>query len=349
MTAPNMRSLLIINLGGIGDLLLSTGALSALRAALPHTRIDLLAVGRGVDFMKPYGLFDNLYRLKLNSYAAVFSELYSLRNNRYDLAVNMRTIVSKTAGLKLFVLMKAIGAKQWAGRDTDGNGFYFDIKTPETLITDQPEFLFDAATVLSLGIPVPDPAAIYVPVTEADKTAAQATLRSAGILPGDTVIGINPGGAVSHRWPAERFIEAIRLIQKQCGAKFVVTGSSAEQPLCRHIAREISAADLSGVTETIGQLAAVIERCRLFLSNDTGPMHVSVAVGTPGVFLFGPGHLRRYAPFKDPQKHIVISVPTPCAPCEKHTCGDQSCMRSISVDSVVAAMRAQIEKNTPAT
>jgi ADP-heptose:LPS heptosyltransferase len=345
----NTKNILIINLGGIGDLLLSTGSLSALRAAMPQARIDLLAVDRVVDFMNTFNVFDNLYQLKnMHSFSAILPVLSLLRKNKYDLAVNMRTIVNITAGLKMYVLMKMIGAKTWAGRDTDGHGFFFDIKIPETRILAKPEFLYDAETIRALGIPVANPADIHVPISGTDRAAVQKLLDTAGVVPGETVIAINPGGMPSRRWGTENFIALLRLIQKSYDCKIVLTGSKPERSLCQSIAHEISAIDLSGMTESVGQLAAVLERCRLFVCNDTGSLHVDVAVGTPGIFIFGPGNPRRYAPFKEKEKHILLHNPTPCAPCDNSSCSHQTCLKSISVEDVYTAVRTLLERQVPA-
>lgn len=341
-SAPS--SLLIINLGGIGDLLLSTGAVSAIRVALPQVRLDLLTIERCSAFMRTYHLFDTVYAVPdTRSLPAVLRTLMTLRRNRYDVAVNMRTITGRTAGLKLRALLTMIGARSTAGRNTDGYGSFLDERIPETLIAAQPEYLFDADTVRALGIPVDDPAPVPVPISAEDRSAARILLASAGITSDDTVIGVHPGGEPSRRWPSERFVELLRRLRAQRSCTCIVTGSMNEHQVCAGIAAAAGAVHMAGKTATVGTMAAILERCRLFIANDTGAMHVCVSVGTPGVFLFGPGQIGRYRPFREPGKHMLVQSTVPCAPCDHAICRDLACMRAIAVDDVYDAATRSLE------
>lgn len=341
-------SLLIINLGGIGDLLLSTGAVAAVRAALPRARMDLLTIDRGGAFMRTYGLFNTVYTIAdTRTPGGALRTLMALRQNRYDLAVNMRTITGWMGGVKLRVLLTLVGARSTAGRNTNGHGSFLDERIPETLLTGQHEYLFDADTIRALGMPVEDPAPLPVPVSADERTAARALLADAGIMPVTPVIGIHPGGEPSHRWPAEYFIGLIRRLRAERPCAFILTGSLGERQLCAHIAAATGAINLAGSTATIGTLAALLEHCGLCIANDTGTMHVCVSVGTPGVFLFGPGHAARYRPFREPAKHSVIQGKAPCAPCESTICRARSCMHAISVDEVYAAAIAHLGRSEP--
>lgn len=341
-------SLLIINLGGVGDLLLSTGAVAAARAALPRARIDLLTVDRCGAFMRTYGLFDTIYTVPdTRSPGDAVRTLMALRHNRYDIAVNMRTITGWVGGVKLRVLMKLIGARSTAGRNTNGYGSFLDTRIPETLVTDQPEYLIDADTIRALGIPVTDPAPLPVPVSDDDRAAAQALIAAAGVGQDTAIIVIHPGGEPSRRWPAHHFIELIRRLRAGRPCACILTGSVGERQLCAAIAAATGATNLAGATATIGVLAALMGQCRLCIANDTGAMHVCVAVGTPGVFLFGPGQIARYRPFRASAQHAIIRGTAPCAPCDRATCRELACMNAISVDDVYAAATAHLERSQP--
>jgi heptosyltransferase-2 len=87
-------------------------------------------------------------------------------------------------------------------------------------------------------------------------------------------------------------------------------------------------------------LAALIRKTHLYVSNDTGAMHVCTAVGTPGIFLFGPGQPSRYAPYRDDGRYTVLYKPSACAPCDNSTCPDRRCLDAITVDEVFNALVA---------
>jgi heptosyltransferase-2 len=91
--------------------------------------------------------------------------------------------------------------------------------------------------------------------------------------------------------------------------------------------------DLSGLT-TVEQLAALIARCRIFVTNDTGAMHICVIQRVPGVFIFGGGSLTRFAPFEDKERYAVIHRQQPCSPCNKFSCDRLTCLKKIAVQDV---------------
>jgi ADP-heptose:LPS heptosyltransferase len=335
----NFKRILVINLGGIGDTILSSPALKALRARYPDSCIDFLSVDRVSDLVASYGLFNTMYRFPSNDISRAAMTLLQLRRNKYDLVMNMRTMVGWSGCLKMFFLVKCINGKYTAGRDTDKMGFFFDIKIPETYRGDKPEYEFDFALVKALGADVSD-TSITVPLTLRDTEHASALLAKNNILPDAFIIGINPGGQLSRRWPKESFIRLIGLLFEASDCAVILTGSSNERELCAAIASAFDGrkvADLSDQTGSITQLAAVIKTCKLYVSNDTGSTHVCVSTGVPGVFLYGGGNTVRFAP-RDSSRYKIIQKNVPCSPCEKYFCDTMTCMKTISVEEVYAAI-----------
>jgi ADP-heptose:LPS heptosyltransferase len=155
------------------------------------------------------------------------------------------------------------------------------------------------------------------------------------------VVALVPGTSAAHRvWPAERFAAAAAKLHHDLGARMVVLGGPGEVELAEGIVRDSGVPVLCTAGKTgFVELAAVLERCDVAISGDTGPMHLAAAVGKPVVALFGPANPERTGPY-GPQ-HIIIQKPVPCGsqPCYGHpTCQDFACMKAIEVDEVVAAV-----------
>jgi heptosyltransferase II len=195
-------------------------------------------------------------------------------------------------------------------------------------------------TLWSLGAPFgfgpfPPPPRLVLP--GAAREEADRILAAAGIRPDDLLIGINPGAAYgpAKQWPAERFAETAVALAGRPGARLLLFGAGVETPIAESIARAAgSAAVCVAGRTTLALLAALVARCRVFVTNDTGPMHVAAALGVPVVAVFGstdPDATGPYGP-----GHRVVRKPAPCAPCLLRRCPiDFRCMRAIPASSVV--------------
>ena len=135
----------------------------------------------------------------------------------------------------------------------------------------------------------------------------------------------------------ERFAAVADAVIERFGAEVVITGTGGEVAIGEAVLSSVRnrAVSLAGKT-SLGSLAAVVERSRLFITNDTGTAHLAVALRTPSVVLFGPGDVRRWGPL-DRERHRVIQVPTACSPCEHAVCPiDHRCLRAIEPEQVLA-------------
>jgi heptosyltransferase-2 len=169
-------------------------------------------------------------------------------------------------------------------------------------------------------------------------------LNQRGITTEHVVIGINPGSTYggAKRWLPDRFADSTeRLCRTLSDAgrrpAVVVIGAKGEEPLGQEIAARLTvpSAMLTGAT-TIRQLMAVIKRCSLLVTNDTGPMHVASALGVPVVAIFGPTDWRTTSP--SGSEHALLRHPVDCAPCMLRECPiDHRCMTGVTADEVYQA------------
>ena len=176
--------------------------------------------------------------------------------------------------------------------------------------------------------------------TDADRHAARQILATHSISPKEHLIGVNLGTTWrTKRWSLENFAEVITQVQKRFDARILLTCSTTEIPLGEALAQitEVETINLIGKT-TLMQLGALIESCDLYLTCDSGPMHIAAAVGTPTVALFGPTNPIRHGPYGE--NHEVIEKPVECRPCYKQKCMRKAqphlCMTEIDSNEVVA-------------
>jgi ADP-heptose:LPS heptosyltransferase len=181
-------------------------------------------------------------------------------------------------------------------------------------------------------------------VTPADRDWAAGWLTARGVDFTRPLVAIHPGaGAMVKQWPPSAWAATANRLAAELSATILLTGAAAERSLTAVISAQLSAPalDASGQT-TLGQLAALYERCALVLGADSGPLHLAVAVGAPTVHLYGPVDPAKFGPWGDPGRHVVLTTPWPCAPCNRldwpaEALPQHACMAAIGVDDVVRA------------
>lgn len=193
----------------------------------------------------------------------------------------------------------------------------------------------------------PEPLPTQLVVTPGEiKAAAQKFNLTTQFTNNRPIFGLNPGAEYgpAKRWPAERFIAAAREIQKRTKCLWLVLGGKGDMILSNEIALAIgngqsSATNVAGQT-SLRELCAVIKLCRVLLTNDTGPMHIATALGTPVVVPFGSTSPELTGPILSPgTRHQLIKSDVPCSPCFLRECPiDFRCMNGITVERVVEAV-----------
>lgn len=336
MELKNVKKILIINLGGIGDILLSLAAVRALCGAYKGAVVDSMVVKRAGGLVESTGFFNEifLYRGGLSWDLPLFMRL---RRKRYDLVINMRTMVGALSAIKVFFLLSAINGRVWAGRDTDGRGGFFHIKIPETLRGDKYETEYDIELAEKLGAKVEYKRMPYKTTPGALKRVHE-LLKKEAILDGDIVIGIHPGGKPSHRWPLESFAEVMRKVGSAAVCSFVITGDGDETALADRLisASGVKAVNMAGLL-SLEESGALIERCSVFITNDTAAMHIAALLKVPLIAIFGPGYLTRFDPRNISKDAVVFYRETACAPCDRKRCGTMECLKAIAPGEVAAA------------
>ena len=191
----------------------------------------------------------------------------------------------------------------------------------------------------------PEPLPPFVEVTPEEVASVQQKYSLAGDTPW---FGLNPGAEYgpAKRWPAERFIAAATEAQKQADCRWLIFGGPADAALATELANALTRAfpsapplNLAGRT-TLRELCALLKFSRVLLTNDTGPMHVAAAVGTPVVAIFGSTSPELTGPgLPGDPRHRLLKSDAPCSPCFLRQCPiDFRCMNRIEIAPVVAAV-----------
>ena len=335
------KKILVINLGGLGDILLSLPALKALRQMEPRAQIHLLVVPRVLKMASRIKEADKIWAIGRGKtgFFEDFVNLIALRRERFDLALNMRSLISSGGAFKLRILLSLISAGKTAGRNTEGRGGFFDVSVPELEKGAKHELTYNKELIETLGGQVEDENIDWT-VSQETLARVNSLLAESGIKESDVLIGIHPGGRLSRRWPEENFLGMIKLLRAEYPCRFVITGTAGEEALGRYLKDNSGGGVINLVDRlNIEGLFALIKRCNCFVSNDTGPMHFAAILKTPLVALFGPGDLGHYDPRAVSKKVIVLKKDTGCAPCSRIKCDDLRCLKAISVEETAGAVK----------
>jgi heptosyltransferase II len=344
-----MKRILVRAPNWIGDAVMCEPALRALRSLFPQAELTLLAKSSVAELYTAYPGLDRVMVYEDKGRHAGLSGKWELaghlRPRRFDLA-----ILFQNAFEAAFLTWLA-GIPRRYGYATDGRVFFLTdpVAVPDrSLLIHQVGYYWNL--LKPLGV-MGEPSTPALVVTADEDRAMESRLTSNGIGPSDLVIGINPGSTYggAKRWIPERYAEVAQKLVRQLGAdegkpvSVMILGAKGEESLGKAIASRIEARSLvlSGAT-TIRELMAATKRCRLLLTNDTGPMHIAAASAVPVVAVFGPTDWRTTAPFGQAQSIVRESVD--CAPCLLRECPiDHRCMTRVSVDRVYETAVQQLK------
>jgi heptosyltransferase II len=352
-TPERVKRILVFAYHGLGNFILYTPALRALRERYPQARIDL-QVGNNTgceEVLAGAGLFDHLYNLRYGAgLRAWLRRAREIRATRYDLIVN--EFHSHSWPLALLVAVSRapyrLGHVTSPGWPARFSRYSFVFNLPVAMRDDEHEIerYFDLVTTVGAARVSLEAAQPSIYLTADDRRFAGDFLK-ANDCPGN-VIGVQPGTSPTMRWkqwPVARYREVIeRLLVEQPDAYIILFGAANERAMIEELALGLGPrVCIAAGRTTVKQVAALIERCALLVCNDSGLMHTAVAVGTPVVAIYGPTDIRRTRPLGP--RHTVIRHALPCSPCFRlegdtavKACPHHDCLMTIAPDEVHAAI-----------
>jgi heptosyltransferase-2 len=332
-----IRSILVRVTNWIGDAVMNTPALSAIRETFPEAVITVLATPAVAGLFSSHDWVDELLVYdKKGRHAGIAGKwrlARELRSRRFDLAILLQSAFDAA------LIARLAGIPRRMGNKSDGRGLLLTHGFPHRLLGDRLHHVDNYLEMLKyFGIEAKEKRQLLC-VTQAEEAAAAATLERAGIMPGDFLIGVNPGAAYgsAKRWYPDRFAAAAGTLAQKWQAKILVLGGPGEVAIANDIEAALPEGCLNMAGKmTVRELMALIKSCDFFISNDSGPMHIAAAFQVPLVAIFGSTDHKTTYPFSE--NSLVVRKQIDCAPCLKRECPtDHRCMTEVSAADVVEA------------
>ncbi len=366
--------ILVVKLADLGDAILATSAIRALRTTYPQARIDVLTAGAGavafglcsdideiitIDkhaFDHPVGLADPRNSARLLGMTA------RLRRKRYDAIVLLHHLTTRFGALKFQWLCRTIGSPIRAGLD-NGRGRFLTHRAVD--------YGFGARSVHDYGLDVvgtlqahtgsAQPALAIAPDVVQE---AREKLRAAGAKPNYVVIHPSVGDySMARNWFPERFAAVARALVERFDIAIVLVGADDASRAAAEIRPLAPVVDLTGKT-SFAELAAIVGDARLVIGADSGVVHLAAALGAPTLAIFGPSNAPAWKPFGaqivdigspelPPGRSFALRAELPCAPCfytgyglGRHDgCALRTCLRLITAEKVAHFAIAILARN----
>ena len=331
------KKIIVVDFGGVGDLVLAIPFLRGLKSAFPSSGISVLCAERTGAILKDQPYSDKLFLVPI-TFIGLLKIGLRLRKQRFDMAINLMPETSYFSAIKMYLLFLLINARQWIGRNTEGRGFFYHIKIPEQKMQMENEAALYGKIFEAISDKDYDEQ-LEFHITSEGRERADDLLTNESNVQHNSFVLINPGSDwPAKRWFIERYAEVVKkLVNLFPNFKFGVIGTKEERKLAAVIkeAGEENVFILSGKT-TLEVLPAILEQASLVITNDSGPAHIARAVKTPVVILAGPGFPAFFS-IQGRNVSRVLYHPVSCAPCLKVSCDRMDCWKAISVEEVVDA------------
>ncbi|MGE5468804.1 MAG: glycosyltransferase family 9 protein [Ignavibacteria bacterium] len=350
------RNILAVRLDSLGDVLMTSPALRALRQGGKQRRITLLAAGSGVAAAARVPEIDEVIELPCPWMPDadcvgddVWEALLQVRARNFDAAVVFTAYSQSALPAALLCWQAGVPLRLAHCRENPYRLLTDWVPDPEPHELLRHEVRRQLDLVAAVGA-YTDDERLSFRIDAAEVESAARKLAAAGIEPLRPRIVVHPGAsAASRRYPVERFGEALKLfidaraaIECQDALQVVITGSADEAPLCEALLARLGAscmaASLAGGL-SLGELGAVIAPAALLVANNTGPVHIAAALGTPVVDIYALTN-PQHAPWQVP--HRVLTHDVPCRFCYRSVCpqGHHDCLRLLDPARVAQAAHA---------
>jgi lipopolysaccharide heptosyltransferase I len=331
-----LNKFLIIRLGSLGDVIHGIPAAAALRRRYPHAHIDWVTDPRYLELLDLVECLDARIpfdpRHLMQGRAAAWQTLSQLRHARYDAVIDLQGLLKSAVLARLVHAHKTIGFPRAHLREPLARLFYGKAPDPG-----RATHVIDKNLALLSPLDVTDRTPKF-PVSIPRTATVQGVVERLGGL----FAILNPGAAwPNKRWPPERFGAIAMHIHREFGMRSLVLWGPDERSLGDAVAAASQGTAEAAPHTTIPDIVGLARAAKLFVSGDTGPLHIAGAVGTPVVALFGPTSPERNGPWS-PQD-ITLSRLSQCVCHYERRCRRSNpCINDITVDDVMAAVRQRM-------
>jgi lipopolysaccharide heptosyltransferase II len=374
ITLPTDAHILVVKLAGIGDLLLATPALRALRETYPQARIDLLVTPDSAGLLNGWEIINNIIILDKYLFDAPQQMILhptsilqlanfwkTLRAGHYDAVLLLHHLTLAFGRLKHQALMRATGAKWRIGLD-NGHGGFLNVRVEDKGFGAMHEAEYALAVAEAVGAQTED-RRLTVPLSAEERTQARQLVygENASENIQRPLIAFHPGSggySTARRWAPERFAQLADTLFHDVGGQLLLLGGPEEAQLHQQIMgimqSEMPAHSLAG-KGNIKVAAAILELVDLFVGNDAGLMHLATAVGAPTVAIFGLSNHKAWGPYTgdaDSKRATVVRLDLPCMPCfyrdhllgTPEGCATRDCLAQLGIEPVAVAARRMLHE-----
>jgi len=358
------RNILVRGVNWLGDAVMSTPALARLREKFPEARITLLTPEKLAQLWERHAALNHV--ITFASSETAFAVGKRLRAVEFDLALIFPNSFRSAAQIFFAGIPNRVGYEGQLRSPllTEVVSMRSDVFSIRKRTRGEIDRLVSGRSQAKALHPSPDSHHIFqylhlasavganseplAPAIHVDEEEVESACAKFAIRRNTTaLIGINPGAEYgpAKRWPIENFVETIHTLSKAVASQFIIFGGKSETAIAEKIVAELSTlspeirasiVNLAGRT-SVRELCALTKACRVFITNDTGPMHVAAAVGARVVAIFGSTSAALTGPWPT-SHHRLLEATVPCAPCFLRECPiDFRCMHQIKPAQVIEA------------
>jgi len=348
----SIKKILIMKFWGLGSIVLASPAIKSLRMKYPDAEITFYTLSRNKEICHLLGLVDKVVAVELDQGIGKFIRdllftLFSLKKQHFDLLLDLEFFTRFSA-----ILTYLINARISVGFDTweVWRGNFHTVKVPYNRYWHMSKIF--ANLVSKIGTKIEFLELAHPRVSPADREFINEILEQNEVT-NQHIVPVNVNSdpiGLERRWPKSYFVRLIDELIEKHNLKIVFIGSKTDIPYVQEMLSSLKnknqIINLAGKIN-LSQLCALFEKSHFFISNDSGPLHLAVAMGLPTISFFGPETPVLYGP--QGAKHLVFFKNIDCSPCMNvHSAktikcckGSAECMESITVEEVVN----EIEKN----
>ena len=334
--APTIRSILVIKLRAIGDVLLSTVVLPNLRDAFSSARIDFLTEPPSVEVLRGNPFVDEVLVFD-SSVMSGPGLIRMVRRRRYDMVIDL------FGNPRTALVTRLSRARYRVGYRFRQRAYAYNIVVePRGGQVHNTQFNLDALE--AIGVPVVDRSVQFR--LSAEDEAYIDRFVGKEFRPGELIAGLNMGGGwYTKRWGLERYAALADRLSTELEARIVLLWGPGQRADAERVQALMNVSAVIPPATSLKQLGAMIRRCRFVVSNDSGPMHIAAAVGTPVLGIFGPTNPALQGPYGS-QHMTVRKEGLECLGCNLTKCPiGNICMVELSVDEVMQSVRALLKRN----
>ncbi|MBN1558831.1 glycosyltransferase family 9 protein [candidate division KSB1 bacterium] len=333
-----IRRILISRLRFMGDVILTTPAVHALRQAYPDARITYLAEAPFAELLLHHPDIDDVLVVQKNNSKAMRQLFMKLLTSRFDIAIDL------FCNPRSAILIWFSGARIRIGGEFRGRRLLYNRLIPfESIQRNAVDFHLNYLSPLNIVYNKVEP---FIQITDEEKEWARSYLRRQNFDLSRPIVGLHPGATwPAKQWLPERFAMLADRIVRDLNAQVLFTMGPNEVSLLRSVLKQCSSDLKMPELLSLRQLAAVLHCMAAFVSNDCGPLHLAPAVGTAVVGIFGPGTPEIWFPYRADLGHRLVFHTLDCSRCNRDFCEKLDCMKAITVDDVFKAVSASLQRN----